>query len=169
MTLAAHWLKRVMFRNALVAISCAMLGMFIAWVWINLSAGPGTVVTSQEEAEGPQFSDPSTLDVVVKFHRDRVCPSVTQRWVWRWTMYQGKRVQQALPLAATATPFLADGNEVMLTLPNPGVPDLGDQWFYRTVTTESCGFLPSWASAAFGGRIYRSPDQPVNFVGAPHR
>lgn len=155
-------------RMRAIALGAFIFGSAACWLTINLDRGPGNVVVSTAEAEGPQFSDPGTLDVVVKFHRDRVCPATTQRWVWRWTTYNGKRIQQAIPMMATVTPFLADGDEVMLTLPNPGVPDLGDKWFYRTVTTERCGFLPTWASAMFFGRTYRSPDEPVNFIGAPH-
>ena len=146
-----------------------LVGMGATWVIINLSAGPGVVITKEEEAEGPQFSDASTLDLVLHVNRSRACPSQTQRWIWRWADYRGERVQQVMALPSTTNPFLADSKVLVLTLPASGVPEPETgKWFFRSVTTEQCGFLPTWASGLFGGRMFRSPDVPVNFVGAPH-
>ena len=149
-----------------------LAGILLAWIAFNAIAGPGVTVTGQEEAEGPQFSDPRTLDLVSEVHRRRVCPAQTQRWVWRWTTYRGRRAQQAVPLASTEMPFLADDGTFILTIPAGAVPDAEDGgWMFRSVTEERCPFLPTWLGwfdGVFGPRMYRSPDQPVNFVGEPH-
>ncbi len=155
--------------KALALVGAFCVGSAVCWAALNVTSGPGTVVTLQEEAEGPEFADPTQLDILTAFTRKRICPSTTQRWVWRWEDYRGERVQRVYPLVATAAPFLGDSGKVLFTVPNPGVPDLDKPWFYRTVTVETCGFLPTWLGSLFGSRIYRSPDMQVNFVGAPHR
>lgn len=145
------------------------VGCLGAWLVININAGPGVTVVAREEAEGPQFSDPGTLDLVTEVRRRQVCPSQTQRWAWRWITYKGRRAQQAVPLEATQMPFLAEDGTLVLTIPATGIPDpQAGGWLYRTVTSEQCSFLPVWFSGMFGARVYRSPDMPVNFVGAPH-
>lgn len=149
-----------------------LAGMAVAWLVVNLNAGPGVIVLDQAEAEGPQFSDPETLDLVSEVHRRRVCPAQTQRWVWRWTMYRGRRAQQAVPLEATENPFLAEDGTFILTIPAHRVPNpVNGGWMFRSVTAERCAFLPTWLgwlSGLFGPRMFRSPDVPVNFIGRSH-
>ena len=148
-----------------VSIAVGGLGM---WFAINLSNGAALVVLKQAEADGPQFSDPNQLDIVTKFHRNRVCPSVTQRFVWRWTKYGNDEAQQIIPLQGTALPFFADSQTTILTIPNPGVPDINDHWFFRSVTQEQCAWVPNFVSEWLGTHLFRSADVPVNFVGDPH-
>ena len=155
-----------------------LLGMFLAWCIVNVMAGPGVVIIDQVEAEGPQFSDPSTLDIVTTIKRNRPCPSQTQRWVWRklndkgtlWHDGDGEWSEQAIPLVSTVMPFLSDSKKLTLTLPAPNIPDPEHGgWMFRSVTTEHCSFLPTQIGELFGARMFRSKDIPVNFVGEPRR
>ena len=161
--MTAHDVKRSILwfipghRKVLHTLPFALGGMFVAWVTINVMAGPGVVVRDQSEAEGPQFSDANTLDLVSTIRRNRVCPSQTQRWVWRWTVYKGKRAQQAVPLAGTDLPFLAEDGTFILTIPTGNIPDAqSGEWYFRSVTAEQCGFLP-----AYIGQFFRVTDFPV--------
>lgn len=158
-----------MIRSILRLTLAASIGCFLAWAVINLTGSDAIVVIDQAEAEGPQFRDPSTLDIVNRIHRTRVCAAKTQRYVWRWTEYRGVMAQQVIPLLSTSMPFIADTDTTILTLPNPGVPiDSNNHWFYRSITSERCGWMPSWLEGMFGSRVFRSADLPVNFVGDPN-
>ncbi len=139
-------------------------GVAIAILFVNLNAGPGVTVLDEAEAEGPQFTDPGTLNLVSHVRRSRVCPSQTQRWVWRWVDYRGGRAQQLVPLTGTDMPFLAADGPVILSIPADRIPDAQHgAWFFRSVTAEQCSFLPGWLSGLFGPRVFRSPDLPVVF------
>ncbi len=152
-------------------------GMVLCWCILNAMAGPGVVIVDQVEAEGPQFSDPSTLDIVTTVKRNRACPSQTQRWVWRklnskgmpWHEGDGEWSEQAIPITSTVMPFLSDSRKLILTVPAMGVPDPEHGgWMFRSVTVEHCSFLPSQVAELFGSRMFRSKDIPVNFTGAAH-
>lgn len=152
--------------------------MLLCWLWLNFGDKPGVIIIDQTEAEGPQFSDPNTLDIVTRATRTRVCPSETQRWVWRklndrdlpWHDGDGEWHPQAIPLLSTVNPFLADdGRRLVMTLPSVHIPDReSGEWMFRSVTTERCGFLPTHISEWFGSRVFRSRDVPVNFIGGAH-
>lgn len=154
-----------------------VIGMLVCWLTLNAMAGPGVVVIEQVEAEGPQFSDPTTLDIVSTIHRNRACPSQTQRWIWRklndkgsvWHEGDGEWSEQAIPLVSTVMPFLSESRKLILTLPAPNIPDpQNGGWMFRSVTTEHCSFMPTQIGELFGARVFRSRDIPVNFVGAAH-
>lgn len=159
-------MKRV-YRETLKIGSALLFGTICAFALVRATQGPGTLIVKQEEALGNQFSDPALLDVFVKLDQREVCPRMTQRYVWRWITYQGKRVQQAVPVESTLMPFFPENNTMILTLPNPGVPDINDKWYYRTVSVEQCGIMPTSAlNALLGTSVYKSPDQRVTFIGA---
>ena len=157
-------------RNLRVLPFCVSLafGATTTWFAINVSNGTAVVILDQTEAEGPRFADPNQLDIFTKLRRNRVCPAITQRWVWRWIDYEGQKTQQIIPLLGTSLPFLADGQAIILTIPNPGVPNLNDHWYFRSVTEEQCAWLPAFVSGWFGTHVFRSADLPVNFIGEPH-
>ncbi len=146
-----------------------LLGWAIGIAW---QPRPGVSVIDEGEAIGPQFSDPDTLDLVFDIHRKRACPSTTQRWVWHWVDYRGRRGKRAIPLDNTVMPFLEENGLLIITVPVRGVEDPSDNWFERSVTNEQCpllpAYMPSWLATVFHtNNVFRSVDHPVNFVGAP--
>lgn len=150
-------------------VPAIIVGLFINWAYFNYNNRVGINVQSSGEAEGEQFSDKNFLDLFYNFTRNRICPSQSQRYVWRYVDYKGERWQQAIPIGSTIAPFLADEGRLILSLPVPeGIPDSQHGWFERTSTTESCGLIPTWLGDMFGAHTYRSPDKPVNFEGLPH-
>ncbi len=137
---------------------------------VNLTASNGVTITDQEEAVGPQFSDPNTLDLFSKVRANSYCPILTQHYVWRNIgLYKGVPSIQIVPLANTVAPFIAPNGGVLVTLDAHLVPDkeMGG-WQHRQTSIETCPWLPTIISNWFSPRLKRSPDKPVNFIGAEH-
>ena len=146
----------------------AVVGIIVALVGGTAFEGPSVTVSNMAEADGVQFRDNGSVDIFATVDRTRVCPVRSQWFAWRWIVYNGIRVQQAVPMVSLEMPFFPDTRYLITTVSTPDAvkADPKSEWFARRSSVEECPFVPSWVMSLFGQRIFRSADIPLRQIDA---
>ncbi len=112
------------------------------------------VIKSEREADSVTVTH-GRINILVHVHISRVCSFTVSRWLWRWEIWDNKRLKVFVPLPEPGVPAAPEGSsELLLSLAIPPGIAPGD-WLYGSQIYPHCG---GWIPRLFATPVLYNPD-----------